>query len=575
MIRVFSPSLAGNALLGITLGGVLAAVVGAVVTGILMGVVHAIIPQALHSGTITNQDFADLLLGPFVPLHSPVRDSLQLFLVSHGAAISVQLSAFAGSASGSLSIFAGKPLNALLLIPALFLTLGGYVAASTDLQNNPRSSLWRGVAIAVPYTVILFLMAAQVNGSIPIDDYATNLNLGTGIAATLNMDGVSLVIFGLLWGSLFGLLGASLKLARGQWKHMVYGYLQSIPVKRFAGMFLGALASVGLGFSLSLLLLFCAVGYLSSLLYSTQSSVNLVQGSPLFIGTVVQGPLVAMNLFFGSLGAPISYGITCTGGYIGCNYPNSNTHYSLSMFGGNPALPAPYHPWIYLLLAIPAISLFMGGRVSAAFNRSRGVSAGAGQGALIAIPFTILMMLLTIISAVSFSYTAAANGVAGSSISASLTASAGVGAFDLFLWALLIGAVFGALGGAYEASSLKMGVGAFLSALATPFRLISKPWCSLLDRLTRRPAGLPRTSARGLLYGALLLTVLLLIISGVVGGFLIAENQTLTFQSFQHITGVVFIALIALPGLFLISACASALTHYSTAGQLVAPLRVF
>src|SRR5258706_14797448 len=117
LIRVFSPSLAGNAMLGVVLGGVLAAVVGAVVTGLLLGIVHAIIPQALHSGTFTSEDIGDLLLGPFIPLHSPMRDSLQLFLVAHGIAIDAQLSAYSGSASGSLTIFAGKPLNILLLIP--------------------------------------------------------------------------------------------------------------------------------------------------------------------------------------------------------------------------------------------------------------------------------------------------------------------------------------------------------------------------------------------------------------------------------------------------------------------------
>src|SRR5260221_6297015 len=362
-----------------------------------------------------------------------MRDSLQLFLVAHGIAIGAQLSAYSGSASGSLNILVGKPLNILLLIPAFVLTLGGYVAASTDLQNNPRSSLWRGAAIAIPYTVLLFLMASQVNGSIPLDDYPSSLNVNTGATATLNMDVVSLIIYGLLWGALFGLLGASLKLARGQWRHMIYGYLQTISVKRFVGMILGALAATGLGVLLSLLFLFCLVGffafYITTLAQgpynpvfnSAQSLVNFVQGSPLVVLAVVQGPLVAMNLFFCSLGAPISYNTMCNGSlYSGCNYTNSSTHYSLSMFGGNPDLPPTFHPWIYLLLALPAICLFLGGRVSAAFSKAQGVAAGAGQGALVALPFAVFMMLLTIISTVSFSYTGAVNGNFGSSSAGSL-----------------------------------------------------------------------------------------------------------------------------------------------------------
>jgi hypothetical protein len=151
---------------------------------------------------------ADTLLG-LVQLHVPWRESLQLFLVMHSVSFHTVYSD--GSSTSVFNTFV--PLHGLLLVPALFLMLGGYVAASTDFSSRVQTGLLRGAAIAVPYTVALFIMASQVNG--PIPDANGGFSQNTPL---LNMDLLTLLVFGLLWGALFGVLGASLKVARGHWR---------------------------------------------------------------------------------------------------------------------------------------------------------------------------------------------------------------------------------------------------------------------------------------------------------------------------------------------------------------------
>ena len=75
-------------------------------------------------------------------------------------------------------------------------------------------------------------------------------------------------------------------------------------------------------------------------------------------------------------------------------------------------------------------------------SRVRGIGPAAVQGLLIALPFTLIMVLLTFVSTIR-------------NTAVSDTAhirSAGVGFVDLLFWALLTSALLGMLGGIYEAS---------------------------------------------------------------------------------------------------------------------------
>src|SRR5947209_10453221 len=221
LIRTFQPSLAGNAILGIVLGALVAVVLGGAIAVILEAIFHALAPSFGFSNNLgaSGQDILDYSLG-LIPLHAPFRDGMQLFFLMHGFAAHVQY-----TPGGFYSSYnSNATLNGLLIIPALALTLGGYIAASTDLQNRAVSSLLRGAAIAIPYAALLIALAPQVNGNLPLFPGAPTTDVNT-----FTIDSTSLLLYGLIWGAIFGLLGATLKLGRGRWRHMVVQFLHTRP----------------------------------------------------------------------------------------------------------------------------------------------------------------------------------------------------------------------------------------------------------------------------------------------------------------------------------------------------------
>ena len=543
LVRTFQPAMASNALFGALLGGILAVVGGALLSWLLLIVAHAIAPHGVLYYTNSSEDSIGIALGIF-PLHSNWRDSLQLFLVMHGVAQHSSYQSAAQNYSYTYSTVA--PLSGLLVIPALLLTLGGYVAACTDLQNRVQSSLLRGAAIAIPYTVLLLIVVTQVNGPIP---------QGTGVSSTdtntLSMDVALLVVFGLLWGVLFGMLGASLKLACGRWRHMIRQYFLYTRHPQVAGMIVGALAAAGVGLGLALLFV---SGFLA---YSSYSSSVLFSrlcypGNWQYLLTwgVSQGPLHAANLYLFSFGSPITI---INSGLQGntCFYTNT-PHTVLTLRDSSLHFP----PWVYAVLLLPVISLFLGGRASVAVSRVRGIGPAAMQGALIAVPFTVLMVLLSLISAITYtnSYTSTTNSTASNTLS-----SAGAGAIDIILWVLLSGAVFGLLGGIYEASHLKTSVSKLFSTIGRALSLPASPVYLLFDTLSKQPPS-SRTRARSLTYSTFVVALLLVIVALIVGGSLIAMNQTVSFQDNLRARDVVSTLLIILPGLLALSACVSALS---------------
>jgi hypothetical protein len=552
LIRIFQQNLAKSAVLGIVLGGIVAAILGALVSGVLLAIAHALGQHVAQAGT-SGEDLVDYILGIW-PLHSPFRDSLQLFLIMHGAATHIQ-SVSGGTDFSNATVI--EPLHGLLVIPALLLTLGGYIAASTDMQNRPASSLVRGAAVAIPYTILLLIMATSVNGNAQLSSASSSE------VDVLNVDVATLIIFGLLWGAAFGLLGASLKLAHGQWRHLGFQYLRTSPRPLLSGMITGGLAAVGLAVLLSLLVVVCLLTYSAFALPLSGGDFTFGIGAlsvslggswqTVVLRDIAWGPFYGVNLFIFAFGGPIK--VSCSSGALAGGsgnlcFSSGSPFPSISLFGGSVHLS----PWIYVLLALPAVCLFLGGRVSVAAARTQGVGPAAVQGALIAAPFTVLMMLLTLISTFTFGV----NSTSGGS-NTSYTISIGASAIDLLLWALLSGAVFGALGGMYQVSPLKMGMSKLLFALGTPFRLLCKPVYFVFDRLSGLPPSSQRSRARNFVYSAFACALLLAIIAGVVGGLLIANNQSLSYDANRLIKNILYIVLIALPGLLLVAACAAAL----------------
>lgn len=545
LVRIFKPELAKNALFGSIMGSLIAFLPGILISLLVLSVAHTITPASIHPVNVTNgEEGVDTTVG-IVPMDSVLRDATQLFLVMHGVGEHLHYTANT-NVNNTFNYDYSSPLNGLLVIPALLLILGGYLAASTDLLDRPRSSLLRGMAIALPYTCLLLIVLPSVNGSL-----SPGLLAGGNSTLTLNMDVLSLIVFGLLWAAIFGLLGASLKLAHGQWRRYTRHHLHITPYAQLIGPVVGSLVATGFGLALSFLLLCSIIVY-------TQISVPLLQNNLCLPGIwqyltlwgVTQGPLHAINLFFFSLGAPVTIHTASQGS--SCFY--NALPQVLTIRGG---LPLP--PWFYLVLLIPAFSLFLGGRTSAALARARDIGSGAVSGAAIALPFTMLMMLLTSLSSITQMLTLGSTGLG--STSATTTYSAGVGAFDVLLWSLLFSAVLGVLGGLYQTSTMSTLVSRFLVRLASSLKVMVKPLYLLSGRSYGQTGPKPATSARSLFYGAFLCALLLLFFSLLAGGSLITFNQTFSVDANQHIRDICSLLLVALPGLFLVAACFSALCN--------------
>ncbi len=533
LIRAFQPTLAGNALFGIIAGCIVAVSAGAVTSWLILTLVHITAPQTAQTAFLASgEGTIDSVLG-ITLLHIPLRDSLQLFLVMHGVSIHLLY----GTTSNTVT----APLHGLLIIPAVFLIVGGYIAASTDLHNQIQRSFVRGAAIALPYTLLLLILSWQVNGNIPIP-----ANTAGSTQDTLMVDTTSIFVFGLLWGALFGLLGASLKIAHGQWRHLIRRYLYTNAHSQIAGMITGACYACILGLGLSFLTL---CGLLAYTAFSTPLLArNLcIAGNwqALLAWGIAQGPLHAINLFFFSFGASIITHIPQTG-QEQCFYTDlSRTAFTLH----NPNLHLTL--WTYTLLLIPALSLFVGGRISVAISRAQGKGPSAISGALIAVPFTIIMLFLTFISTITDTITFPG-------ASTAYVQSVGTSASDVLLWALLSGALFGALGGVYQGSMAKSWHKRFLALPAFVIELLAQPVYLLLMLLSKQPTSSLRNSTRSLLYGTLSCVLLLAIATAVVGSLLIVDNQIITQQVNQHVRDIASVLLITIPGLLLFCACTTA-----------------
>ena len=533
LVRVFQPALAGNALFGVVAGSVVAAIAGAVVSWLLLTFVHFItLPPVQPTSFAGDEGVVDSILG-MVLLHAPFRDSLQLFMAMQGISIHV-------SFSGNDSVIMA-PLRGLLIVPALFLTVGGYIAASTDLRNQTWSSLVRGVAIAIPYVLILLIMSWQVNGPISTETVES-------MQDTLTVDTTGLLFFGLLWGMLFGLLGASLKLARGQWRRLIHKYLSTSTRPQVAGMIAGACYACILGLGLSLLTLYGLLAYTSvSIPLLTRNVCIANDWQELTAWGISLGPLHAVNLFFFSFGTTI----TAHASSQRCFYPDLSQA-ALTLRNQDLHLA----PWTYALVLIPAFSLFIGGRLSAAISRARGSGPGAISGALIAIPFTIVMLFLSFVSSITVASASTGNALESAT---STVQSVGASAADLILWALLSGAFFGALGGIYQGSTAK-ALGKQLSAIPVFIvEVLAKPLYLLLGIISKQPSSSLHNPARSLLYSAFSCTLLLSIAAAATGSWLIADNQMITLQVSQRLRDIISFLLITLPGSLLFCAWLTAL----------------
>ncbi len=546
--RIFQPALARSAALGIILGGILPVILGVICSLVFLAILEgrSASPGVASSSTL-NWDYLETLLD-MTPIHVLFRDALQLFLVANGVGIHVQYGAGAASTGATFSVYHANGLHALLFVPALLLVFGGYLAACSDFTNNPKISMLRGIAIAIPYTVVLWLLTTQVNG-LRVSVNGTASPLSTSMM--VSMDIPSLLMYGLLWGALFGAIGASLKLARGQWRRMLQFYLHTKLSPLWAGTLAGGVVATIFGILLSWL----AVLSLTP---------NVIVSEPIVSRVLCAGSdwqILTMWSLSDSLRHAVTLLAFLTGSPITVvNQLQSTCFYSQemqttwSLFSSNLHLPS----WIFLLALIPAFSLFLGGRVSAATARSQGVGPAAIQGALIALPFTLLMGIFCVMGTIQVTAANLPSSFSQSGLS-TLTISFGVNLTDMLLWTLLSGALFGALGGIYQTSAVRQQVQHSLAGVSSALVTLCAPVFALFDRLSGYTQRGQRSSARNLLYGAFLMALLLLIVVAIAGGLLVELNQSISYVTNQQVQSDLSTVLIALPGVLLLCSAVVAL----------------
>ncbi|GHO46196.1 hypothetical protein KSX_43590 [Ktedonospora formicarum] len=561
-IRLFQPLIASNAIFGSIWGAIVATLLGMLSFFLIITIVAYTIPTDF----IQSQGFKDQktqqgreyvtgeLLG-YIPLSNSFRDTSELFLTAQNTHATYQTISSGSSSTSTASDTFTSPFHILLLLQGLFLILGGYLAASTDFRNTSLNSLLRGASIAIPYTALLFLLSTQVNGTIP--PIFTDLSDTSSSTSTLTVDPNTLLLFGLLWGALFGLIGAGIKLGQGQLRHKIHRYLYTHRHPQIAGIITGGIASTLLGLFMALI---AALGLHSQM--HNASNLNYIPDvnlTPVHEGifqgftNFVNGLMRAVALLAYSCGAPI------------ITHADRNNFYSLKndsnqiwqQLGGGLIT----HPWAFVLLLIPIIALFVGGRISASISRVRGSGPGAIQGALIALPFTVLLIAFTLINTNSMTLSGYGSSYSSETTNAIITISRGANFGDVLLWGLVSGAITGALGGAYQNSMLRLSVSKILGSIVKPILLIFTPLYVVFDILLGRPRTQKRSTGSVLLYTAFIAALVLAVLSVGVGLMLIGQNQTITLDQSEQFRDLMALLLIGLPGILLLSAAASALAH--------------
>lgn len=413
---------------------------------------------------------------------------LQLLLLEHGVPMSLALGS--PGATGSFSALETLPLTGLSLLPACALILGGYVAAASDFSHTLRFSVLRGALVGPIYALLLALVALFGASTVRIGEN-TFIQLYPSVGQAL--------LAGLLWGALLGALGGLLAIRR---HHL---FTTNRHPDLLAGGAWGALIALGSGLLLALVALLAGMAAHAIGTVPTGTAgqpggglAGVINGALVAIALlIVLAPVVALWLFALGTGATLDSWISASG----TDVVSGNSTFGL--------LAAQHHPpsitW-WLLLLIPLASYIIGGRAAAHIARAESLRDGALAGWLMAVGLSVILLALTLLSRLLISSEAS---IFGRNVAVNLGLAPSVGA--TFLLVLLIGGIFGALGGASAVLAPQPGemldwmVAPVLLELEPVLSVARRPWDMLDAARGRMP---PRTPLRVLLYAAALSAVI-------------------------------------------------------------------
>lgn len=374
---------------------------------------------------------------------------LQLLTYAHRSTFDLKLSAN-GSPSdntvalvSSISASVTPPLTLLLLIPAIGLIFGGYLAASTNYGSRRLFSVTRGASISVLYALLVLIISLVASATITLPSGDTSLNV------SLTPQALSAFFNALLWGLVFGALG---------------GYLHSRslpkaaptrPRSRAAARIRGALA--GTGIALVILFTLCLIVVVGLYILAQAGGPALrTQGSPsaltgpaggncsiflqqpdpaaptpailpntlaTHISFAIESPSLALWVMPLSMGAPLAIS-------------GSGTSINIGLFASDCG-PGTEGAVFYFLLLLPAVAIFVGGWFAARAAQARTDGEAAAVGLLMAVAITLFLLIATFLTSISISI-----GLGG--IASTVTAAPSI--TGVLLAGLIGGAVFGTLG---------------------------------------------------------------------------------------------------------------------------------
>ena len=520
-------------------GALTALVVGLGLTAVVQAIFANAIADAFDTAagsSATAQLFSGLGKSALTP------DVLKLFALEQRVPLVFHLNLGLGElGSGGGDLTLTLPLTGLLLVPAVALVIGGYVAASADYYRLARYSVGYGALMGPIYGVLLAVLALFSS---------SNVSAGAaGVSASLSVGPAFLpaLLYGALWGTIFGALGGWIQLRGSRWLTTTWSALQSIQRRRLAAALAGAGAS-----ALCALLLFSILGAALTAVAFTQVSATATPagsasaltalsatGPSAVLLVVLLLPTLAVYALAFSTGAALESAATSS-------LPTGqNQTAGIGLITGHAALP----PALYLLVLVPAISYFFGGRIAARVAATTRASDRFIAGALMAAPLSVLLTALAWM--VSFGVDASASGL-------SAGGSFGPSAAGTFITVLIASALLGGLGGA--STSMIGNLGGIARAGRGLIRIAGRPLIPRLDRLTRFPSAKRRAAWHEWIYDGILIAAQVGIL---VIGLQIVDRTLARLIPFILLVVANEIAaalLIALPALCFVAALFAALT---------------
>jgi len=406
------------------IAGAIAGAVAAVIACVVLNFVFSLILSAVAGPAVSSSSSASAvnqILGSGL---------LNLIALEHHASLTASANVLVVSVSGSITV----PVTMLLAFPAVSLALGGYISASTDYSNQLRYVLTRAAAVGPVYGVLITLIVVAFG----TQKVGTSNDVSNSVIA-LSASWPSLLLYGALWGTLFALIGGAIKIFGSRWRVGSLAYLLSRPRGMVTASLAGALAALGTGILISLPLVAFGLGVVD---VQQRFPAELAAGHP---GT--SSGLTILLLLLLALPASVITLALGSGASLGSSGATSGALFSQSASSGTGtgdislfSLGASNH-LAYLLLLVPVIAYFVGGRVAVRVLNSNEPGKPLQAGALVGVWSAVLMLVLGAISGVSLDVNA---GVAGTSSLANATF--GLNAGSTFLATLILGCVAGAAG---------------------------------------------------------------------------------------------------------------------------------